>query len=91
MWRVGVRELRQRASAIIRVVEQGETVEVTIHGRPVLRMVPIPTGQGELNRLLAEGRASDVSGDLLRIPEVQPGPGWTPLSHVLTELRQDDR
>ncbi|MGH7609862.1 MAG: type II toxin-antitoxin system Phd/YefM family antitoxin [Candidatus Dormibacteria bacterium] len=91
MLRVGVRELRQRASAIIRVVEQGGTVEVTNHGRPVLRMVPIPPGQGALERLLAEGRATQARGDLLKIPGPPLGPGRTPLSQVLAQLRQDER
>jgi prevent-host-death family protein len=32
---VGVRELRQRASELLRRVEAGETIEVTDRGRPV--------------------------------------------------------
>lgn len=34
---VGVRELRQRASELLRLVEGGETIEVTDRGRPVAR------------------------------------------------------
>ena len=33
---VGVRELRQRASELLRRVEAGETIEITDRGRPVL-------------------------------------------------------
>ncbi len=43
MERVGVRELRRQASAILRRVAAGETVEVTDRGRPVailLRTMP---------------------------------------------------
>ncbi|HCO03412.1 MAG TPA: prevent-host-death family protein, partial [Actinobacteria bacterium] len=31
---VGIRELRQRASELLRRVEAGETIEVTDRGRP---------------------------------------------------------
>lgn len=38
---VGVRELRQNASEILRGVEAGETATVTVAGRPVAQIVPI--------------------------------------------------
>jgi len=38
---VGVRELRQNASEILRDVEAGEPVTVTVAGRPVAQIVPI--------------------------------------------------
>ena len=38
---VGVRELRQAASQILDQVKDGATVEVTEHGVPVARIVPI--------------------------------------------------
>ena len=38
---VGVRELRQAASQILDQVKDGVTVEVTEHGVPVARIVPI--------------------------------------------------
>ena len=39
---VGVRELRQRASEIVRLVrERGEEVEITYRGEPVARLVPL--------------------------------------------------
>lgn len=38
---VGLRELRQQASEIIRRVEAGEEVTVTVAGRPRVRMVPV--------------------------------------------------
>lgn len=37
---VGVRELRQDASGVLRRVEEGERVVVTVHGRPVADLVP---------------------------------------------------
>jgi len=38
---IGVRELRQNASGVLREVESGETATVTVAGRPVARIVPI--------------------------------------------------
>jgi prevent-host-death family protein len=39
---VGVRELRQRASAILRRVrDQGDAFEITYRGRAVARLVPL--------------------------------------------------
>lgn len=38
---VGLRELRQRASELIRRVEAGEEVTITVAGRPSARLVPV--------------------------------------------------
>ena len=38
---VGVRELRQSASQILDQVKEGVTIEITEHGVPVARIVPI--------------------------------------------------
>lgn len=38
---VGLRELRQNASEILRNVEAGEPTLVTVAGRPVARIVPV--------------------------------------------------
>ena len=38
---IGVRELRQSASEILRGVEAGHPATVTVAGRPVARLVPL--------------------------------------------------
>jgi prevent-host-death family protein len=38
---VGLRELRQDASELIRRVEAGEEITITVSGRPSARLVPI--------------------------------------------------
>jgi prevent-host-death family protein len=38
---VGLRELRQRASEIVRKVEEGQEMTVTVQGRPAMRLVPV--------------------------------------------------
>ena len=38
---IGLRELRQQASELVRRVEAGEEVTITVAGRPSARLVPI--------------------------------------------------
>jgi prevent-host-death family protein len=55
---LGVRELRDNISEVLRNVEQeGEIIEVTNHGRVVARLVPVARPQlnsQELDELFAE-------------------------------------
>ncbi|GAA4191770.1 hypothetical protein GCM10022288_23110 [Gryllotalpicola kribbensis] len=39
---VGIRELRQNASEVVRRVEDGEEIDVTVNGRLAARLVPPP-------------------------------------------------
>ena len=41
MTTVGLRELRQQASELVRRVEEGEEVTITVAGRPSARLVPV--------------------------------------------------
>ena len=91
MTSVGVRELRQRASELLRLVEAGETIEVTDRGRPVAVLAPLPN-VGALDRLRAAGEINAAVTEFDGLPEpLQPTPG-TPLpSEVLERLRRDER
>jgi prevent-host-death family protein len=40
---VSVRELRNHTAAVLRRVEAGERLRVTVHGRPVAELVPLPS------------------------------------------------
>jgi prevent-host-death family protein len=90
MTSVGIRELRQNASAVIRRVAAGESVEVTDRGRPVARIVPLRAA-GVLDQLVAEGGATEATGDLLDIEPLEPVAGMRPLSEILAEMRADER
>ncbi len=90
MARAGIRELRQNASALIRRVIEGETIEVTDRGRPVARIVPL-RGRRVLDQMIAEGRATATRGDLLDLRPIPPVSGKPRLSEVLAEMRADDR
>ena len=88
---VGIRELRQRASELLRRVEQGETIEITDRGRPVALLGPLPEGN-PLDRMRAAGDVEAATGDLDDLPEplVLP-PGVEPPSEALKRLRRDER
>ena len=87
MERVGVRELRRSASAILRRVAAGETVEVTDRGRPVAVLLKtMPSGLARLER---EGLLRRAEMDLLDLRPVRLPPGATPPSQVLSEGRAD--
>jgi prevent-host-death family protein len=88
---VGVRELRQRASELLRRVAAGETIEVTDRGRPVALLTPVPEA-GPLERLRAAGEVTTLSGDLGELSEPLPlAPGREPPSVILERLRRDER
>jgi prevent-host-death family protein len=87
----GIRELRQRASELLRRVEAGETIEITDRGRPVAVLAPLPD-QRPIERLRATGDLEPASADLRDLPEPLPlAPGQESPSSVLDGLRRDER
>jgi prevent-host-death family protein len=89
MNRVGVRELRQRASELLRLVERGETIEITDRGRPVAMLAPLPAGT-PLEQLRAAGDIEPAVGDLAELEPPLPRRGVDPPSAVLDRLRRDE-
>ena len=91
MTSVGVRALRQRASELLRLVEQGETIEITDRGRPVALLTPLPKGSA-LERLRAAGEIEYATEDPDDLPEpVVLAPGTESPSSVLRRLRREER
>jgi prevent-host-death family protein len=91
MTSVGIRELRQRASQLLRLVEQGETIEITDRGRPVALLTPTPQGS-PLEQMRAAGDVEAAVGDLDDLPEPLILPeGTESPSEVLARLRSDER
>ena len=90
MTRIGIRELRQKASEYLRRVEGGETIEVTDRGRPVALLTPIPEAP-PLERLRAAGDVDAASGSMDDLPAPLPlAPGQEPPSAILARLRADE-
>lgn len=73
MGTVGIRELKQNASAVVARAAAGETVTITDRGRPVAQMTPLPTSR--LDQLVAAGLATPATGDLRDLPAPAPAPG----------------
>jgi prevent-host-death family protein len=88
---VGVRELRQRASELLRRVEAGETIQITDRGRPVALLSPMPQG-GPYQRMLASGEIERATLDLDDLPEpLELEPGIELASVTLARLREHER
>ena len=93
--RVGIRELRQQASQVMKRVSSGEVIEVTDHGHPIARIVPLRASA--LDQMVLEGRATEANGDLLDLmeelglPRAEAGTEHMLPSEALAELRADER
>lgn len=85
-----MRELRQRASELLRWVESGETIEITDRGRPVALLTPLPAGD-PLEILRAAGEIEPAEGDLDDLPPPLPSRGAVLPSEALARLRRDER
>ena len=77
MERVGARELKDRLAHYLRTVGRGETVVVTVRGKPVARLVPIsgrndkalhPEIEAKMWELAAKGVLT-WSGTPFQLPE----------------------
>lgn len=89
---VGIRELKQNASAVIRDVARGEEVTVTDRGRPVARIVPIKAGTSLLEQMIQSGEARPATRSIADLgPPLPRRPGAQPLSEVLRKMRDDER
>jgi prevent-host-death family protein len=90
MARVGIRELRQRASELLRLVERGETIEITDRGRPVALLAPLPDAS-PLEQLRMAGEVEPATGDLVDLPAPIPSMAAELPSVVLARLRESER
>ena len=87
---IGIRELKQNASAAVARAAAGETLTVTDRGRPAAQLSPLPTSP--LASLLESGAARPARTDLAEVPEPLPAAGGrSSLSDALAELRADER
>ena len=91
MTSVGIRELRQRASELIRQVEEGETIEITDRGRPVAVLAPLPD-PSPTERLRASGELTPAESSFDDLPDpLALERGQQPASAELARLRADER
>lgn len=86
MSEVGVRALKQNASAVVAQAAAGETVTITDRGRPVAQLIPVPTSR--LGELVESGRARPARRPLRELSPPKAGPS---LSEALAGMREDER
>jgi prevent-host-death family protein len=90
MGTVGVRALKQNASAVVAQAAAGELITITDRGRPVAMLVPIPADT--LQALQSAGRARPARRRLGELgPALPPTAELEPLSTVLDAMRRDER
>lgn len=87
---VGVRELRQSASQILDLVKDGASIEITEHGVPVARLVPIT--KSLYQEYVSAGLITRAENPDWR-PTSKPGKvkGNKTSTQVLMELRAEER
>jgi prevent-host-death family protein len=86
MTEVGIRALKQNASAVVADASAGQTVTITDRGRPVAQLTAIPASR--LQQLIAAGNARPPRRELSTLPPPEPGPD---LSKELAALRRSER
>jgi prevent-host-death family protein len=84
--RMGIRELRDGLTAVIRRVSMGETIEVTHHGRPVAVLAPVPADR--IDRLVARGEVT-LGRPLARPPRRFPATGALTASQAIEDDRSE--
>ncbi|HLS62342.1 MAG TPA: type II toxin-antitoxin system prevent-host-death family antitoxin [Ruania sp.] len=87
---VGVRELRLQTRAVLARIQMGESVEITAHGRPIARLMPLAEAGTPpvLERLERAGQLSRATRPGQR-PRMRSSDGSPPLGDTLAELRKD--
>lgn len=87
-----MRELKSRLSEILRAVEDGEEVRVTVRGRPVAEIRPTAESLAEKRwgELIAEGRVTPPSKPLPKEPPPLVRGGGSASAVILAE-REEER
>ena len=85
---IGIRELRQNASAWIAKAKAGVTIQITDRGRPVARLVPLTPAEQARDKLIAEGQLIPASASRVpfRISDLIDG---LSLTSILEEQRSE--
>ena len=89
MEQVGVRELRQNASALLDRVATGVTIQITNHGHPVARLVPVGERRQSRADLIASGELQPGRGDVLDVEPISAPAGSPSTEDLLAGLRED--
>lgn len=85
-----MRELRQNASAYLRKVQEGEVIEVSMHGKLIARIVPAT--DSEWDELASQGLIRPPTPGV-RLQDIEPLQAelQQSVSEVLMRMREDER
>ncbi len=86
MEEIGIRALKQNASAVIARVAAGEVLVVTDRGRPVAQLAPLAAHR--LDQLRSSGDALPARRPLADLPPATDGPS---LADAIVDDRADGR
>lgn len=90
MSEVGIRALKQNASAVVAEAAAGEVVTITDRGRPVAQLVPVASSR--IEALIGAERARPSRRRLADLPAPAPRrKGRSTLSDELNRMRQIER
>jgi len=90
MAEVGIRALKQNASAVVAEAASGEVITITDRGRPVAQMVPVASSRVEA--LINAERARPAIRELSKLPApARRRRGRPNLSAELDNMRQSER
>jgi len=86
MTEVGIRALKQNASAVVAAASRGDVITITDRGRAVAQMSSLP--ESPFERLAAAGLIRQARRRLSDLPAPEPG---HPLSATLADDRDESR
>jgi prevent-host-death family protein len=90
MPQIGLRELSHHTAKIVDRVRHGETIEITDHGTPIFRMVPVKPAGSLIDRLVQQGRVVPPSSAEAP-PQLLPELSDLDLGDLVVELRDEER
>ncbi|TQN28474.1 antitoxin (DNA-binding transcriptional repressor) of toxin-antitoxin stability system [Haloactinospora alba] len=91
---VSVREFSYNPSSLFSRVEEGETIQVTRHGKVIAVLVPGAGTLGRYSDLVAKGLiklTSTTTGDLGQLTTFATSGDESPLDVLLAERAEDER
>ena len=86
MYEIGIRALKQNASAVVAQAAAGESITITDRGRPVALLSPLP--KTTLEGLRDRGRLRHATH---RLHDLSPPTEHQPLTKALEESRESER
>ena len=88
MEKIGIRELRQRASEWVAKAKAGKVILITDRGQPVARLVPLTRNENERNKLIDDGQLIPATAPRAHLSTDDLVSG-RPLTPILDELRSE--